>query len=127
MPCNLLLDENISHVVAGQVQKHQPAIIIESVHIWQQEAFRGGNDRELLIVAAEAGLTLVTYDLKTIPPLLVELAAEGQSHGGVIFVDALTIANDEFGTMTRALITFWERHQALNWKNRVHFLEKPRR
>lgn len=127
MPLSLLLDENISHVVAGQVQKHQPAITIHSVHTWQEGVFRGRHDRELLLAAAAEGLTLVTYDLKTIPPLLVEFSTEGQSHAGVLFVDALTIANDEFGTLTRALLSFWERHQSLEWLNRVHFLDKPPR
>jgi hypothetical protein len=124
MPLHFLLDENISHVVAGQVRKHRPALVIESVHAWEEGAFKGRPDRELLLAAAAAGLTLVTYDLKTIPPLLAELSAEGHNHAGVIFVDALTIANDEFGTLTRALISFWERHQTLEWQDRVHFLDK---
>ena len=125
MSLHLLLDENISHVVADQVRKHQPVIVIESVHKWQEGVFRGQHDREILLAAVTEELTLVTYDLKTIPLLLVELSAAGQSHAGVIFVDALTIPNDEFGTLTRALISFWERHQSLEWLNRVHFLDKP--
>jgi len=127
MALRFLLDENISHVVASHVHLHQPDIVIKSVHTWQEGAFRGRFDRELLLAAAEAGPTLVTYDLKTIPPLLVELSAEGRAHAGVIFVDALTIGNDEFGTMTRALLLFWQRNQSLDWQNRVHFLEKPPR
>ncbi|HZT43063.1 MAG TPA: DUF5615 family PIN-like protein [Chthonomonadaceae bacterium] len=125
MSLHLLLDENISQVVAAQVQKHRPAIVIESVHTWQKGAFRGRHDKELLLAAAAEGLTLVTYDLKTIPPLLIELSAGGQQHSGVIFVDGLTIANDEFGMLTRALISFWERHRDLEWRSRVHFLGKP--
>lgn len=127
MSLRLLLDENISQVVAEQVQKHQPALVIESVHRWRKGAFRGRDDRELLLAAEAEGLTLVTYDLKALPPLLVEFSAGGQSHAGVIFVDALTIPNEAFGTLTRALISFWERHQSLEWMNRVHFLDKPPR
>jgi predicted nuclease of predicted toxin-antitoxin system len=125
MALHLLLDENISPVVADQVRKHRPGVVIESVHTWQEGAFRGRHDRELLLAAAAEKLTLVTYDLKTIPPLLVELSAGNRHHAGVIFVDDLTIANDEFGLLTRALISFWERYQALEWSNRVHFLDKP--
>jgi hypothetical protein len=33
------------------------------------------------------GLTLVTYDRRTIPPLLNTRAEEAPSHAGVIFVD----------------------------------------
>ncbi|HLK56058.1 MAG TPA: hypothetical protein VKU00_05825 [Chthonomonadaceae bacterium] len=107
------------------MQKHRPAIVIESVHTWQDGAFRGRHDRELLLAAAMENWTLVTYDLKTIPVFLVELSAEGLSHAGVIFIDDQTIANDEFGLLTRALIAFWDRHQALEWTDRVHFLDKP--
>ncbi len=106
MPLNLLLGENISQLVAGHVRKHQSDIGFESVHTSQQGAFRGRLDRELLLVASAGGLTLVTYDLKTIHPLLVELSAEGQSYASVAFADALTIANDEFGTIMRAFICF---------------------
>ncbi len=90
-----------------------------------RQAVWGRRDRDLLLAAASAGLTLVTYDLKTILSLIVEISAEGQSHEGIIFVDALTIANDEFGTLTRALLSFWERYQSLDWLNRIHFLDKP--
>jgi len=107
------------------MRKHRPSLRVDSVHTWLKGAFRGRRDRELLIAASVEGLTLVTYDLKTIPPLLAELYAEGQPHAGVIFVDGLTIANDAFGTLTRALIFFWDRHETLLWQDRVHFLDKP--
>lgn len=105
----LLLDENMSQTVAEQVRLHQPAMTIENVHTWQNGAFMGRSDRDLLYAAHAAGLTLVTYDQKTIPPLLAELYAEGESHGGVIFVDDQTIANNNSGTLVRALISFWEK------------------
>jgi predicted nuclease of predicted toxin-antitoxin system len=127
MSLRLLLDENMSHAVADQVRIHQPSIEIESVHTWRKGEFRGRSDEDLLLAAAQEELTIVTYDLKTIPPLIAELSARSQSHAGVIFVDALSITNDDFGTLTRALLLFWERYQALDWRNRVHFLDKPPR
>ena len=71
-----LLDENISYIVAEQLARKNPLISVQSVHHWQDGAFIGQEDNMLLRAAAQAGLTLVTYDLKTIPPLLMELAAE---------------------------------------------------
>jgi hypothetical protein len=55
---------------------------------WVEAAFRYYEAfREEIDAAARAGLTLVTYDQRTIPPLLVSLAEQGLSHGGVIFVN----------------------------------------
>ncbi len=127
MSFSLLLDENISQTVAAQVRHHRPAQTVESVHTWRGGAFEGRSDRALLLAAREEGLTLVTYDQKTIPPLLAELYAEGESHAGVIFMDAQTIPSSDFGTLTRALILLWERYGGEDWQDRIGFLEKPGR
>lgn len=123
----LLLDENISQVIAAQARQHRPALRIESVHTWQGGAFRAYPDKALLRVACAEGLTLVTYDQKTIPAFLAELYAVGESHAGVIFVDDQTIPGNEFGTLTRALILLWERFGGEDWQDRIRFLEKPSR
>ena len=123
----LLLDENISQTIAAQVKHHRPALAIESVHTWRGGAFEGRPARSLLQATREEGLTLVTYDQKTIPPLLAELYAEGESHAGVMFVDDQTIPSSDFGTLTRALILLWERRGDEDWQDRIGFLEKPSR
>ena len=127
MSLSLLLDENISQTIAAQVKHHRPAQTIESVHTWRGGAFEGRSDVALLEAAHAEELTLVTYDQKTIPPLLTELYAEGESHAGVIFVDDQTIPSNNFGTLTRALILPWERHGDEDWQERIGFLEKPGR
>ena len=127
MSLSLLLDENISQTVAAQVRHHRPALVVESVHTWRDGAFEGHPDRTLLLAARAEGLTLVTYDQKTIPPLLAELYADGESHAGVIFVDDRTIPGSDFGTLTRALILLWERFGGEEWQDRIGFLEKPSR
>jgi len=127
MSLSLLLDENISQTVAAQVRHHRPAQAVESVHTWRGGAFEGRPDAALLQAAREEGLTLVTYDQKTIPPLLAEVYAEGESHAGVIFVDDQTIPSNDFGTLTRALILLWEQRGDEDWQDRIGFLEKPGR
>ncbi len=124
MTLSLLLDENISQVVAAQVKRHRPEMVIESVHSWRNGSFEGRSDKALLQAAYTEGLTLVTYDQKTIPAFLTELYAEGEEHGGVIFVDDQTIPNGDFGMLTLALIFFWERFHNEDWQNRIRFLEK---
>ena len=99
---------------------------VQSVHTWHGGAFRNQSDRALLLAARAEGLTLVTYDQKTIPPLLSELYAEGESHAGVVFVDDQTIAGNNFGMLVRALIFFWKQFNSEEWQDRTHFLDKPR-
>ena len=127
MSLSLLLDENISQTVSAQVKRHRPALPIESVHAWRKGAFEGCPDKDLLQAAFTEGLTLVTYDQKTIPPLLAELYAEGESHARVIFVDEQTISGSDFGTLIRALILLWEWFSGEDWEDRIGFLEKPGR
>jgi hypothetical protein len=121
----LLLDEQMSRAVVEQVRGHRPDIVIDSVRAWRQGAFCGHSDRELLVAASAEGWTLVTYDLRTIPDMLFEYWAEGLSHSGVLFIDEQAIPSNAFGILTRALIYFWDRHQALDWRDRIHFLDRP--
>ena len=118
-----LLDENISHVVAEQLARKRPEIGVQSVHHWRNGAFVGQEDGRLLRAATQEGLTLVTYDLKTIPPLLTEMAADSEAHAGVVFVDDASIRGNEFGSLVTALIAHWQRYGTQEWNNRVAFLE----
>lgn len=125
MSLRLLLDENMSQVVASQIQQHRPDLVVESVHIWRSRVYEGRSDRSLLQAARTEGLTLVTYDQKTIPPLLTEMYDAGESHAGIVFVDERTIPSKDFGKLTRALIFLWEQTSHENWQNRVRFLKRP--
>jgi hypothetical protein len=53
-----------------------------------------------------AGLTLVTYDQRTIPALLHRWAESGQCHAGIVFVDERTVAPNDFPLLARSLILF---------------------
>jgi hypothetical protein len=127
MALHLLLDEHISPVVADQVKRHRPEIVIESVHRWRDGAFVSQKDEQLLLAAAYEGLTLVTYDRRTIPSLLDRFAEEGKHHAGVIYVDQLTVASRNFGLLLKAITEFWEENQVPDWKDHVDFLRKPKR
>lgn len=117
-----LLDEQISPVVAEQLQAKNARITVTSVHRWQGGAFVGQADALLLRAAAQEGLTLVTYDLKTIPNLLSEFAAENEMQSGVLFVDDATLRSNDYGGLVRALLAHWQQYQADDWTNRVAFL-----
>jgi predicted nuclease of predicted toxin-antitoxin system len=124
MSLRLLLDENISDVVAQQVRLHRGGIHIESVHTWRAGAFRGRRDPDLLRAAREEGWTLVTYDQNTIPPLFFEFIQAGEEHAGVIFIDDRTIRPEEFGLLVRSLIAFWEVRGNRDWTNQVMYLNR---
>ncbi len=55
---SLLLDENISPMVAAGVTKKRPEIAIMSLFHWQEGKLLGHGDELILIAAHEANLTL---------------------------------------------------------------------
>ena len=122
----LLLDEQISFVVAEQVRAKRPEIPIESVRDWRGGALVGAADEALLRGAAAEQRTLVTYDQKTIPPLLSAWAATGEEHGGVLFVDNRTIAPSDIGALVLALIEQWDEGSGWDWTNRIWFVRRAR-
>ncbi|HLV81676.1 MAG TPA: DUF5615 family PIN-like protein [Chthonomonadaceae bacterium] len=117
-----LLDQQISPQIAVQVQSKRPEIPILSLYSWRGGTFVGIADTQILHAAAEDGRTLVTYDRKTIAPLLKEWGASGLSHGGVVFVDNFTIASNDFGRLVRSLIYFWDQEHTSDWTDRIGFL-----
>ncbi|HLK55834.1 MAG TPA: hypothetical protein VKU00_04700 [Chthonomonadaceae bacterium] len=122
---SLLLDQHISMEVAEQVRAKRPEIPILSLYEWRDGAFIGIVDPLILQAVAEEGLTLVTYNRKTIPPVLVEWGISGIEHGGVVFVDNFTIASSDFGRLVRGLIHFWDQEHTRDWTNRIGFLPAP--
>jgi hypothetical protein len=120
----LLLDEQISPDVAEGFRRRQKNSVFWSLPEWEGGRFLGLPDDLLLEEAAAQKLTLVTYDRKTIPPLLKTWAEEGRQHGGVIFVDERTIPSSDFGGLIRALQKIFQETAKWDWRNRVCFLRR---
>jgi hypothetical protein len=118
----LLLDENISPVVADQVSSRRPDISISDVLHWPAGSLENQPDELVLRAATEAGLTLVTYDVTTIRPLVMEWHAAGRVHAGVIFINRRTIASNDFGGLIRAIERFWDIEHLQDWTNRTDYL-----
>ena len=123
---SLLLDEQMSPQVAAQVQARNSEIPIQSVQTWQGENLRGQPDEQLLREAASAGFTLVTYDISTIMPVLIEWGTSGEDHGGVLFIDHLSISQGNLGGQVAALVQQWEAALDWDWTNVVQFLRAAR-
>ena len=120
----LLLDEHISPKVASGVQRRNRSLIIYSMVQWESGNFLGKEDSVCLLEAAKQGLTLVTYDRRTIPPLLKLWAEEERFHGGVIFVDEKTISPADIGGLVRALIALAGEGGDMDWTDQVYFLRR---
>ena len=119
---SLLLDENISPEVAAQIHQKRPDIRIISIHMWQDGLFMAEPDELILTDAAALELTLVTYDQKTIMPVLVQWGYVGTDHAGVIFIDDLSIATHDFGSIIRSLIALWDASHQEDWTNIITYL-----
>ena len=124
MSLKLLLDEHISPDVAERLRNRQKGIPVVCLAEWEAGRFMGERDDIILAEAARQKLTLVTYDLRTILPLLKGWAETGQNHGGVIFVDQKTISSSDFGGLARALQRLSLESTEGDWKNRIIFLRR---
>jgi Domain of unknown function (DUF5615) len=120
----LLLDEHVSPDVAKGLRRRDGALTVYSMTEWQGGAFLGQDDSTCMQAAAAQKLTLVTYDRRTIPPLLKTWAEEGRSHGGVIFVDDKTIAPSDIGGLVLGLSRLVKESRRWDWSDRICFLTR---
>jgi hypothetical protein len=120
----LLLDEHISADVANGLRCRHRALGVHYMVEWENGHFLGQADSPCLREAAAQGLTLVTSDRRTIPPLLKTWAEEGRTHGCVIFVDEKTISPAHIGGLVWALTRLARETGNWGWTNRIYFLRR---
>lgn len=120
----LLLDEHISPDVAAGLRRRHSGLPVHSLGEWEAGSFLGQEDSVCLEEAFHQGFTLVTYDRRTIPPLLKRWAEEAHSHAGVIFVDEKTISPADIGGLVKALRNLVKETRSWNWTDRIVFLRR---
>jgi hypothetical protein len=120
----LLLDEHISPDVADGLRRRNRTTVIRCMVEWENGDFLGQEDSAGLQEAATQGLMLVTYDQRTIPPLLKAWAEQGREHGGVVFVDEKTIFLADIGGLVGALTKLLKETGKWDWTNRICFLRR---
>lgn len=120
----LLLDEHISPTIADSLRRRERLLVVSYMAEWEDGEFLGQQDSACLQQAAVQRLTLVTYDRRTIPPLLKSWAEEGRMHGGVIFVDEKTIPPSDLGGLVRALSNLSRKTAKWDWTNRICYLRR---
>ena len=120
----LFLDEHISPLVADGLRRRNRLLEVHGMAEWENGTFFGQEDSACLLDAASQRLTLVTYDRRTIPPLLKAWAEEGRKHGRVVFVDEKTISPADIGGLVLALIHLFKETGIWDWRDRVYFLRR---
>lgn len=95
-------------------------------HDWEEDRLKGASDEEVILAAAEADLALVTYDVNTIPLLLIHLANEGLTHSGITFVNNAAIRSNDYGGLVRALIQLYDAEKEADWQDRIFYLSPTR-
>ena len=119
---SFLTDAHISPRVAEQVKVKRPEVVIYSLQEW-----RGGTllkeDDVILAAAVQERLAFVTYDQRTIAPLVMQWAMDGRDHAGVIFIDDKSIAQQDVGGKVLALISLWELADSHDWTNALSYLK----
>jgi hypothetical protein len=120
----LLLDEHVSPEVAKGLGRRNPALVVIAMTAWDNGAYLGADDATCLQAAAAQQLTFVTYDRRTIPPLLKNWLEEGIHHAGVIFVDEKTISPADIGGLVRALHDLGKIAADWDWTDRAVFLSR---
>ncbi len=121
---SLLLDEHIPPRVALKLVARHPEMVVHSVSIWLAGTYLGAPDWELILAATASGLTLVTYDQRTLVPLVKLLADHGLSHSGIVLIDERTVHPASIGDLVRALEQLWDRDRDLDWTDRVIYLTR---
>jgi hypothetical protein len=120
----LLLDEHISPRVAKSIRRRDRKVVVCGMADWEEGNFLGQEDTACLQEAADQRLTLVTYDCRTIAPLLKVWAEEGRHHAGVIFVDEKTISPADIGALVLSLGTLAKEASDWDWTDRAYFLRR---
>lgn len=118
----LLTDEQISPAAAKHASAKCQGISIVAMKSWEGGHFLGAPDGLVLAEAHKQKLTLVTFDLRTIPPLIRLWAEQGIDHGGVVLVDERTLPQSDIGGLITALCAVWRSQGDMDWTNRVVYL-----
>lgn len=119
-----LLDEHIAAAAVAAVERYTPRLYVAHLANWKGGRLLGCDDAALLEVAATAGLTLVTYDCRTVPRLLKDWAEQGRQHGGVVLVDYSTLRPSDVGGLAKALAHLAKLAQAWEGGDRVVYLTR---
>lgn len=102
------------------------ATFLQVCHLaeWRAGGFLRASDEDILTACYEEQRTFVTFDLRTIPDLLRQWAAEDRPHSGIIFVDDKTF-RPQSPAFASALAALCSEYRSTGMLNIVRFLHAP--
>lgn len=115
-----LLDSHVARSLAEQLRSH--GIDAVALPEWKGGDYLSAGDEDLLQAAHIDNRVLVSFDCRTIPPLLKKIAETGQHHGGVILVSSRTFHANDIGRLQRALLSLHEKRGDNDWEDTAIFL-----
>lgn len=122
MPVRFLLDEHISPGVARLLREGGVEAI--ALREWRQGEYLSQPDEDILRAACLEGLTLVTFDVHSIPPVLRYMAESGIVHAGVVFISTKSIDQDDVSHLVTALERLVSAQGDMSLENQVLFLSR---
>jgi hypothetical protein len=114
----------VSPDVADGLRRRSKGLAVHALSQWEKGRLLGQSDETILEAAALVRLTLVTYDLRTIPRLLKVWAESERHYAGVILVDEKTIPPSDIGGLIRALGKLVRETADWDWTDQVVFLRR---
>ena len=122
----LLLDCHIPKAALKALRSKAPFLQVEHLADWRAGAFLRASDEDILTACYEERRTFVTFDLRTIPELLRQWAAEDRPPSGVIFVDDKSFRPNS-PTFVASLANLASEYRSTSMLNIVRFLHAPRK
>lgn len=119
---SLLLETHIHGAVSRTLRSD--GIDALGLQDWQDGRYRNALDPEILEAVVPEGRVFVSYDRRTIEPLLRRWADEGIHHSGVILVNRETIPENDVGGLLRALKHLLAESSEDDWRDRVIYLPR---
>jgi Domain of unknown function (DUF5615) len=118
-----LLDEHVNPAIGDAIRTHLPEVQTAQLARWEGGVHHGSSDEILLRAAHALGWTLVTFDQRTIVPLLRLWGQTQVAHGGVIFISTFSFAPSDVGGIARVLAPLWVRLGVEDWTNRAVYVQ----
>lgn len=92
---------------------------------WQGGDYLSKPDEEILAAAEHDGLTLLSYDVHSIPALLERFSQAGSPHAGVVLISSRAIDPRAIAEIALGLERLVLDLGDFDWRNQVLFLPKP--
>jgi len=122
----LLLDSHIPAAAIPALRKRHAGLDVQHLAQWRRGDFLGAEDEDILAVCAQEGRIWVTYDLATVPDLLIRFAEEGRDHAGVFLADDATVSPENVGAVAAAISELIDEPGGTDTTNLARFIRRPR-